>query len=153
MFTYFLVGCTTSLYNIRNMHASTAPPNNMRINSNDEGDSLLVIRIWRLSPIPIMIVRCVHLHYHGTMKACQEKLIALILQRKQYIYQVKYMYSSMSGSIFQICKMSLKTIFLVLLPVGSTSLLGLANIYVVERETPLDKATYSYPWEKTGSGR
>ena len=85
MFTYFLVGCTTSLYNIRNMHASTAPTNNMRINSNDEGDSPLVIRIWRLSPIPIMIVRCVHLHYHGTMKACQEKPIALILQRKQYI--------------------------------------------------------------------
>ena len=45
IFTYFLVGCTTSLYNIRNMHASTAPPNNMRINSNDEGDSPLVIRI------------------------------------------------------------------------------------------------------------
>ena len=85
MFTYFLVGCTTSLYNIWNMHASTALPNNMRINSNDEGDSPLVIRIWRLSPIPIMIVRCVHLHYHGTMKACQEKPIALILQRKQYI--------------------------------------------------------------------
>ena len=55
------------------------------------------------------------------------------------------MYSSMSGSIFQICKMSLKTIFLVLLPVGSTSLLGLANIYVVEHETSLDKATYSCP--------
>ena len=45
MFTCFLVGCTASLYNIRNMHASTAPLNDMRINSNDEGDSPLVIRI------------------------------------------------------------------------------------------------------------
>ena len=80
-----LIWMYSKSYNIRNMHASTAPPNNMRINSNDEGDSPLVIRIWRLSPIPIMIVRCVHLHYHGTMKACQEKPIALILQRKQYI--------------------------------------------------------------------
>ena len=54
---------------------------------------------------------------------------------------------------FEDRRISLKTIFLVLMPVGSRSLLGLASIYVVECETPLDKATYSYPWEKTGSGR
>ena len=44
---------------------------------------------------------------------------------------------------FEDRRISLKTIFLVLLPVGSRSLLGLASIYVVECETPLDKATYS----------
>ena len=40
---------------------------------------------------------------------------------------------------FEDRRISLKIIFLVLLPVGSRSLLGLASIHVVERETPLDK--------------
>ena len=46
---------------------------------------------------------------------------------------------------FNSAKYLLKQYFFVLPPVGSKSLLGLANIYVVERETPLDKATYSCP--------
>jgi hypothetical protein len=50
-------------------------------------------------------------------------------------------------------KMSVYTIFLVLLPPGSPSLRGLAITQVEFLDTPLDRATYNCPWENTGSGR
>jgi hypothetical protein len=45
------------------------------------------------------------------------------------------------------------TRFRVLLPLASTTLLGLHRTQVDPRDTPLDKATYNGPCENTGSGR
>jgi hypothetical protein len=50
-------------------------------------------------------------------------------------------------------KTSLYTIFLVFLPDGLARILGLAKTHVVLRATPLDNATYSWPWENAFSGR
>jgi hypothetical protein len=49
--------------------------------------------------------------------------------------------------------MPVYTRFRVLLPLGSTSLLGLHRNQVDPRDTPLNKATYNCLCKKTGSGR
>src|SRR5438105_21597 len=48
---------------------------------------------------------------------------------------------------------SLYIIFVVLFPDRSISLFGLARMRVVFLDTPLDRATYSWPWENTGFRR
>jgi hypothetical protein len=53
----------------------------------------------------------------------------------------------------QVPRMLVYTRFLVLLPLGSTSLLGLHRTQVDPRDTPLDKATYNCPCENTDSHR
>jgi hypothetical protein len=53
----------------------------------------------------------------------------------------------------QVPRTSVYTRFLVLLPLGSTSLLGLHRTQVDPRDTPLDIATYNCPCENIGSGR
>jgi hypothetical protein len=53
----------------------------------------------------------------------------------------------------QVSRMSVYTRFLVLLHLGSTSLLGLHRTQVEPQDTPLDKATYNCSCENTGSGR